>query len=61
MIIRAHNDGTELSESERRHFALFRGRIAYYQQTGIDLPIERFKARKDENGDYIITIGGDLK
>ena len=61
MIIGVIKAGDTLSETEKRHIARFRARCAYFQQTGIDLPIERFKARKDENGDYIVTIGGKAK
>ena len=49
-------DGENLSESERKHIACYRARLFYFTTTGVDLPIERFEAVKDHDGDYIVTI-----
>ena len=47
---------SKMSELEELHFACFKGRIAYWQKTGIDLPIERFYAVKEDNGDIVVRI-----
>lgn len=50
----------KMSEREKLHYACFKGRVAYYQMTGIDLPIEAFEAYKDNDGDYVVRLkGGD--
>ena len=46
----------KMSELEELHFACFKGRVAYWQKTGIDLPIERFYAVKEDNGDIVVRI-----
>lgn len=46
----------KLSEPEKEFYARLRARKIYNDSTGEDLPIEAFKAEKDEAGDYIITI-----
>lgn len=50
-----------LNETEKQFYARLRARKIYGDSTGQYLPLEYFKAEKDEAGDYIITInkGGD--
>ena len=45
-----------MTTAEKLHYACFKARAFYFQTTGNDLPIERFEAYVDDNGDIIVTL-----
>lgn len=46
----------KMTTTEKLHYACFKARAFYFQTTGNDLPIERFEAYVDDNGDIIVTL-----
>lgn len=46
----------KMTTTEKLHYACFKARAFYFQTTGNDLPIERFEASVDDNGDIIVTL-----
>ena len=45
-----------ITERHKVKIAQFYGRVAYYLETGRDLPLEAFIAEKNESGNYTVTL-----
>lgn len=45
-----------LTEKEKVTVAKFYGRVAYFVETGEDLPLEAFNAEKTDTDKYTITL-----